>query len=145
MRRSAPNLSVTGASPFRILPKSLPTPVKERSLLWPTLNPPVAKQIPPVAKTFSPYGQPCVLASILGYVDAKTDMNWRENKVVMTPTLYFGHGRDSVWPRSEVGLAMDRKEFVPKMSKLQPLPACHRQRNGLYCFPSGGGPAGWFA
>ena len=54
---SSPNLSVTGTSPFRILTNSLPTPVKEQSVLYPTSNPPVAKRIAPVTRIFSSCGQ----------------------------------------------------------------------------------------
>ena len=43
--------------------------------MWPTLNLPVAKQIPPVANLESACGQSCVLASILLCFDAKTVMN----------------------------------------------------------------------
>ena len=53
----------------------LSTPVKERSVLWTTPFPPVAKPIPLVARPFSPCGQPCVSASILVWFDAKTVLN----------------------------------------------------------------------
>ena len=72
---STPNLSVKGVKPFRSVPKTLSTPIKERSVLWTTPFPPVAKQIPPVANPFFSCGQPFVLASILGCVDAKTVVN----------------------------------------------------------------------
>ena len=72
---STPNLSVKGVNPSRSVPKSLSMPIKERSILWTPPFPPVAKQIPLVAKPFSPCGQPCVLASIRCYIDAKAVAN----------------------------------------------------------------------
>ena len=66
---------VMGVNPFRSVPKSFPPPIKERSVVWPTLNSSVAKRIPSVANLESACGQSCVLASILLCFDAKTVMN----------------------------------------------------------------------
>ena len=62
-------------------------------------------------QTISSRGQPCVLASILCAVDAKTYMNWRKNTAVMTPRPFFGHEARPVWPWSETCLAMERSRL----------------------------------